>query len=207
MISITLGLLLTWGTRVQKFFLLVLLFFSTVALAATLSRSSWIALGPMALSLLYFSDKKKTVLFCIIALIIAAPFIVPKSVKERMLFTVTQAKEEGQMRIGNTRNDTSTSARLESMKQVLTRDFAKSPVIGFGDYGYSFSTPSMPDSGETGILGLLAFIYLLSSIFRQAKQTYRKTNDTFFQRPHPRLHYGVLRPAHPRHRFQHLYYR
>jgi hypothetical protein len=59
MISITIGLLLTWGTRGQKFVLFVLLIFSTIALAATLSRSSWIAAGPMALCLLYFSEKRK----------------------------------------------------------------------------------------------------------------------------------------------------
>lgn len=182
MIAITTGLLLTWGTRVQKFYLAVLLIFSTVALAATLSRSSWIAIGPMALSLLYFSDKKKAILFCIILLIIAAPFIVPKSVKERMLFTVSQAKEEGQMKIGNTRIDTSTSARLESMKQVLTRDFAKQPVIGFGITGYSFLDAQYARVlAETGLLGILAFLYLLSKIFRHAKTIYYQTNDLFLK--------------------------
>ena len=182
MMSITIGLLLTWGTRVQKFWLAVLLFFSTIALAATLSRSSWIALGPMALSLLYFSDKKKTIMFFILLAVLASPFIVPNSVKERMLFTVTQAKEEGQMRIGNTRIDTSTSARLESMKQVLTRDFVKQPVIGFGITGYSFLDAQYARVlAETGLLGILAFFYLLLSIFRQAKQTYYQTHDLFYK--------------------------
>jgi O-antigen ligase len=182
MISIVIGLLLTWGTRKQKFLLAILLFFSTVALAATLSRTSWIALGPMALSLLYFSDKKKVVMFGILACIIAAPFVAPKSVQERILFTVTQPKEGGQMRIGNTNIDTSTSARIESMKQVLTRDFAKQPVIGFGVTGYSFLDAQYARVlAETGLLGLLAFLYLLRSIYRNAKETYYQTNDLFYK--------------------------
>ncbi|MDQ5985430.1 MAG: hypothetical protein CSYNP_01140 [Syntrophus sp. SKADARSKE-3] len=182
LISITIGLLLTWGNRTQKFFLAVLLIVSSIALAATLSRTSWIAIGPMALCLLYFSDKKKTILFGIIALIIAAPFIVPKSVQDRLLFTVKQPKEEGQIRIGNTRIDTSTSARIESMKQVLTRDFVKQSVIGFGITGYSFLDAQYARVlAETGLLGLLAFLYLLRSIYKNAVYTYRNTNDLFYK--------------------------
>ncbi|MFA5179800.1 MAG: O-antigen ligase family protein [Syntrophales bacterium] len=182
MISLAIGLLLTWGTRPQKLLLAILIFFSSVALAATLSRTSWIALGPMAMALLFFSNKKKTVMLGIVVCIIAAPFVVPKSVQQRLLFTVTQAKEEGQMRIGNVRVDTSTSARLESMKQVLTRDFAKQPVIGFGITGYSFLDAQYARVlAETGLLGLFAFFYLLRSIYRNAKDTYYKASDLFYK--------------------------
>jgi O-antigen ligase len=182
MISLALGLLLTWGTRKQKFLLAILLFFSTVALAATLSRTSWIALGPMAVALLSFSDKKKVIMFGLLVCIILAPFVAPKSVQERILFTVNQPKEEGQMRVGNVRVDTSTSARFESMKQVLTRDFAKQPVIGFGITGYPFLDAQYARVlAETGLLGLVAFLYLLRSIYRNAKHTYYETNDLFYK--------------------------
>ena len=182
MISIAMGLLLTWGTRKQKFLLAILLFFSSVALAATLSRTSWIALGPMALSLLYFSNKKKIIIFGILVCIIAAPFVVPRYVKERLLFTINQPKESGQMRVGNVWVDTSTSARIESMKLVLTRDFARQPVIGFGITGYPFLDAQYARVlAETGLLGLLAFLYLLRIIYRNAKETYLHTNDLFYK--------------------------
>lgn len=178
LISLMLGLILTWGTRGQKFLLALLIVISSIALAATLSRTSWIALGPMTLVLLYFSDKKKTILFGIAALVIAIPFIAPKSVQERILFTVSQPKEAGQMRVGNVNLDTSTSARFESMKQVLTRDFAKQPVIGFGITGYPFLDAQYARVlAETGLLGFLAFIYLLFRIYRNAKETFIRTND------------------------------
>ena len=86
------------------------------------------------------------------------------------------------MRIGNVRVDTSTSARFESMKQVLTRDFAKQPVIGFGITGYPFLDAQYARVlAETGLLGLLAFLYLLRSIYRNAKETYYQTNDLFYK--------------------------
>ena len=82
-ISLALGLLLTWGSRMQKAILVLLLICNATALAATLSRTSWIAMGPIALTLLCFSDKKKTVLLFIIVCIIAVPIIAPQSVKNR----------------------------------------------------------------------------------------------------------------------------
>lgn len=181
-ISLILGLLLTWGTKTQKFMLAILLIVSSVALAATLSRTSWIALGPMGLCLLYFSDKKRTVLFGILLFMIMIPFVAPKSVQQRILFTITQPKEEGQMRVGNVRLDTSTSARFESMRLVLTRDFFKQPVIGFGVTGYSFLDAQYARVlAETGLLGILTFFYLLLSIFRNAKQTFVQTTDLFYK--------------------------
>lgn len=181
-ISLILGLLLTWGTRLQKILLALLLFISSTALAATLSRTSWIALGPICFSLLYFSERKKTVFFGIILFIIVIPFVAPKSVQQRLLFTVTQPKEEGQMKVGNIRIDTSTSARFESMRLVLTRDFFKQPVIGFGITGYPFLDAQYARVlAETGFLGILAFFYLLLSIFRNAKQTYYQTADLFYK--------------------------
>jgi len=182
MISVTIGLLLTWGTRKQKILLAILLIFSTIALAATLSRTSWIAIGPMALALLYFSEKKRIIMLSLLVCIIAAPFVAPKSVQNRILFTVNQSKQEGQMKVGNVHVDTSTSARFESMKQVLTRDFAKQPVIGFGITGYSFLDAQYARVlAETGLLGMLAFLYLLRSIYRNAKDTYHQTNDLFYK--------------------------
>lgn len=86
------------------------------------------------------------------------------------------------MRVGNINLDTSTSARFESMKQVLTRDFAKQPVIGFGITGYPFLDAQYARVlAETGLLGISAFFYLLLRIYRTAKETYYKTDDLFFK--------------------------
>jgi O-antigen ligase len=182
MISLVLGLLLTWGNRVQKILLVLFLFISAFALAATLSRTSWIALGPMALTLLFLSDKKKTILLFIVLFIIAAPFVFPQSVKDRIMFTVNQPRESGQMRVGNVYIDTSTSARFESMKLVLTRDFVKQPVLGYGVTGHSFLDAQYARVlAESGLLGCMAFLFLLRRIYKLARETYDQSRDLFFK--------------------------
>ncbi len=86
--AIVLGLLLNYGTRKQKGYLWALLFFIVFALAATLSRSSWLSLGPMFLGLIYFSKRKAVIVIPLIFLILIAPFIMPNNVKERALFSL-----------------------------------------------------------------------------------------------------------------------
>ena len=182
MLSIVFGLLLTLKERKPKIYLTVLVFFIVVALAATLSRSSWVSLIPMALALLYFSEKKKPILAVILLVMIAGPALMPKSVQERALYTVSQAKEAGQVEVGNTRIDTSTSARLMSWKIILTRDFINQPLLGYGVTGYSFVDAQYPRVlAETGLIGLFTFLLLLYAIYKNAYLTYIKAQNDFYR--------------------------
>ena len=182
MLSIVFGLLLGLKNRKPKKYLAVLVFFIVVALAATLSRSSWVALGPMALALLYFSEKKKTILTVMLFIVIAGPLILPPTVRERALYTFTQAREEGQIQVGNARIDTFPSARLTSWKVVLTRDFIKQPLLGYGVTGYSFLDAQYPRVlAETGLIGLVFFLMLLYAIYQNAYLTFRQTKNDFFR--------------------------
>jgi O-antigen ligase len=184
LIAIMVGLFLKWGETKHKLALAIALLFAFIALAATLSRSSWIGLGPMALALIYFSDKeiRKWVILGTLTFFIALPFVTPKSVQERLLFTFTQPREQGQLEIAGRRVDTSTSARLQSMKIVLTRDFLKQPILGYGVTGYAFLDAQYARVlAETGLLGLLAFINLLRNIYRNAKITFQTTQNPFFK--------------------------
>jgi O-antigen ligase len=108
-------------------------------------------------------------------------FLLPSTVKERALFTVSQKAEEGQLKVGGVRIDTSTSARLISWKNVLARDFIKQPLIGYGVTGYSFIDAQYPRVlAETGLLGLLFFIALLIAIYKNALKTWRRYADDPF---------------------------
>ncbi len=180
--SIVLGLLLNYGTKKQKGYLWVLFFFIIIALAATLSRSSWISLVPMFLTLIYFSEKKAIIVIPLVFLILVSPFIIPQNVKERALYTIAQPAEEGQIVVGKTRIDTSTSARLGSWKIILTKDFLKHPIIGYGVTGYTFVDAQYPRVlAETGLIGLFVFLYLLRMIYKNARETYRKTTDPLYK--------------------------
>ncbi len=173
MLSLVLGFLFSnYGTKKQKIFFGALIFFILPTLAATLSRSSWLALGPMLLALIWFSKRKLFVIIPLLFLVIVSAFLLPSTVKERALFTINQKMEEGQLQVGGVRIDTSTSARLTSWKNVLTRDFLQQPLIGYGVTGYSFVDAQYPRVlAESGILGMFFFLALLAAIYRNALQT------------------------------------
>jgi hypothetical protein len=181
MLSIVLGLILSWGTARQKAFLGFFALLILLPLEATLSRSSWLALVPMGLTLIFFSNKKLSLIITLILIVLISPFILPSSVKERVLFTFTQPKETGQVTIGNVRIDTSTSARIESWKNILKRDFINHPILGYGITGYRFVDAQYARVlAETGLMGIVTFFMLLYSIYMNALQTYRKTSDPLF---------------------------
>jgi O-antigen ligase len=183
MLSVVLGLLFNnYGTRKQRFFLGGLIFLILITLAATLSRSSWLALGPMLLALIWFSKKKLVLIVPLIFLVLISSFLLPSTVKDRVLYTFSQKWEEGQVQVGGVRIDTSTSARLNSWKNVLTKDFIQQPLIGYGVTGYSFIDAQYPRVlAETGLLGMFFFIALLAAIYRNAIQPQRRyADDPFF---------------------------
>ena len=181
MLSITLGLLLTYGSKKQKGLFAALAFFIVIPLLATLSRSSWVALGPMLLALIYFTKRKMLIIVPLIVMLLLSPFVLPSNVKERALFTFTQQQERGQIEIGGVRIDTSASARLSSWKNVLTKDFITHPVLGYGVTGYRFLDAQYPKVlVETGIFGFAFFIWLLAAVFKNALYAYQNTSDPLF---------------------------
>jgi O-antigen ligase len=181
-LSLVLGLLFSnYGTKKQKLFFGGLIFFILITLAGTLSRSSWLALGPMLLVLTWFSKRKMVVIFSLVFLVLISYFLLPSTVKDRALFTIAQKAEEGQVKVGDLRIDTSTSARLTSWKNVLTRDFLQQPLIGYGVTGYSFLDAQYPRVlAETGLFGMFFFLALLAAIYRYARDTHRRYEDDPF---------------------------
>jgi predicted small integral membrane protein len=181
MLSITLGLLLTGGLSKFKAFFYVLVGCVLITLAATLSRTSWISLLPIAFTLFYFSKRKMVIVITLLLLLVSSPFLLPKPVVDRALFIVGQQREAGQIQIGNVRIDTSTSARIESWKNVLLKDFYRNAIFGYGVTGYFFLDAQYPRVLiESGFIGLITFFILLGAIFKNALLAYRSTDDPLF---------------------------
>ncbi|MHB9098289.1 MAG: O-antigen ligase family protein, partial [Syntrophales bacterium] len=181
-LSLALGLLFSnYGTTKRKFFFGGLVFLILIALAATLSRSSWLALGPMLIALIYFSNRKLVVIVPLIFVIAITVFLLPPGVKARAMFTFSQPVEQGQLKIGGVRIDTSTSERLQSWKNVLERDFIKQPLLGYGVTGYRFLDAQYPRVlAESGLIGFISFVALLVAIYRNARNTRRIYRDDPF---------------------------
>jgi O-antigen ligase len=180
-LSLVLGLLLTHGLPRFKYFLYLLIAMIVIVLAATLSRSSWVSLIPMFLTLLYFSKRKMVIVIPLLIVIILSPLILPKTVMDRALYTFTQPTETGQLRVGNVKIDTSTSARLQTWQNVLFKDWLNHIFLGYGVTGYGFVDAQYPRVlVETGILGFVTFMMLLVAIFRNSLYAYRHISDPLF---------------------------
>lgn len=146
-----------------------------VALSATLSRSSYLALGASLLVLMVFSRKRVMLVLGVALLVALSPFILPERVIHRVdeTFARQPGDEQGQIQVGHVILDTSTSARLISWK-TSTEDWLKHPLFGYGVTGYGFiDAQYFKVLVETGIVGALAFLYLLSSLWLRMMDAYR----------------------------------
>lgn len=147
----------------------------------TLSRTSYLAFVPGIVTLGFLMDKKAIVGGIFLLLLAVSPLFLPGQVKERMLYTFDQPVHRDQIKIGDMRLDTSTSARIASWQEAL-RDWTKRPVLGYGVTGYQFVDAQFPRVlTETGIIGLMAFIYLLYSIWKTAYKNYRELKTPYFK--------------------------
>jgi len=143
----------------------------------TQSRSSYLAAVPALLVLGVLTERRLIALGLIGVSLLLSPLFMPEVAKQRILYTFNQPEEPGQLRIGNLRLDTSTSARLQSWKQVLS-DFPRHPLLGHGVTGYAFVDAQIPRVlAETGLVGLAAFVFLIASVFRLARQRLREAGD------------------------------
>jgi len=147
----------------------------------TQSRSSYLALVPALMVLGFMADRRVIILGVLLLSLIASPLFLPTSVKTRIMYTFTQPEAKGQIQIGDIRLDTSTSARLVSWRQALN-DWPKHPLLGYGVTGYSFVDAQFPRVlVETGILGLIAFLYLLYSIFKVTLNNLKQLKTPYLQ--------------------------
>jgi len=175
------GLLAKTNSSKHKQILAVILLCLIPPFLFTQSRSSYLAAVPALLVLGYMTDRRLIILGLLVVALMISPLFLPKAVKNRIMFTFTQPEEQGQIQIGDLRLDTSTSARLKSWREALS-DWPKHPLLGYGVTGYSFVDAQFPRTlVETGILGLVAFVYLLYSIIRLTLQNLKEVNTPYYQ--------------------------
>jgi len=182
MLAVVGGLYLTTESLKRKFLLPILAVLILIPLIYTLSRSSYLALIPLAGGFLAFSQRRLLIASTLALSLVLAPFLLPKAVVDRVLFTFTQPFHPGQAQVAGFRLDTSTSARLQSFQEVLFVDWPKYPVFGYGVTGYKFlDSQYLRVLVETGLVGLLAFLWLQISLFHRARDVLTTTRDPLFK--------------------------
>ncbi len=182
MLAVVAGLYLTSKSPQRKYVLAPLAVLMFIPLLYTLSRASYLALIPFAGALLAFSQRRLLIASLLALSLALAPFLLPKAVVNRVLYTFTQPIHPGQAQIAGIRVDTSTSARLRSFQEVVFADWPKHPAFGYGVTGYRFlDSQYLRVLVETGLVGLLAFLWLQISLFRRARDILRTTRDPLYK--------------------------
>jgi O-antigen ligase len=166
------GVLMNTKIGLEKTLLSILLFFIIIVLLFSLSRSGWIS-SIIAIGVLFACAKQKNMYFMILAVMLfTIPFLLPQVAHERINFTFHQtARVVEQFQIFGIRLDTSTSARIFAAQAVLNQ-FIKHPFFGFGMTGAFFIDGQFfRVLLEMGILGLGAFIWLLTNVHNVIRRT------------------------------------
>jgi hypothetical protein len=177
MMAITIGLFLTTDSMRDRLIYGGISFIAFIPFLFTQSRSSYLAFLPMLMAFVWLSEKRKLLIIALLFITILLALTAPQKVRDRITFTFTQRPQRGQIQIGDTRLDTSTSARLRSWKHAL-KDAVGHPILGFGITGYEFVDAQYPRVlVETGIVGMISFILLIWAIFNQGNMVFRATSD------------------------------
>lgn len=179
-ISIVMGLLLTCTSGRTRIFYICLIFIYVIPFIYTRSRGSYAAGVAVMFAFIILSEKKLLVLPTFLLLMLSLPFIAPNPAKERVKYTFTQGiNREDVVEIAGVKLDTSTSARLRSWSDA-SKDWIHHPMLGFGVTGYRFQDAQyVRVITETGFAGLFMFFYLMATIFRQAKHSFKTSTDEF----------------------------
>ena len=178
MFSIVFGILLNTDHQKQRIILFATMAVILIPFAFTESRSSYLSLFAAIITFLIYARKKKLLLFICLVGLALAPIATPQNVINRVSYTFNQVEQEGQISIGSLKLDTSTAERLRAWEDVLTKSFPENPIFGVGVTGGKFLDAQYPRVLlETGIVGLVLFVWFLRRIWVMLKKSSRDLQD------------------------------
>lgn len=160
--------------------LLALLGLMAVPFVFTLSRASYIGVIPAFVALLAVTTRRRTLLAIALIVVICSPLLLvatPPAVVNRVLYTFEPEVNQATVRLGKLGLDPSTSARILSFRHAVS-GWLERPVLGWGVTGFGFMDAQYARVlVETGLVGFLAFVWLLWSVLKAARAAYRQLVD------------------------------
>ncbi|MBU1125149.1 MAG: O-antigen ligase family protein [Candidatus Omnitrophica bacterium] len=184
MMALMIGLMLYNKQMWLRVPLGILLFCSMGIFIFTFSRGGWLAFFPMVGAFIFFDRRHRNFLiFSCLAVAFLFPFISPQRMQERIQERIKDAfsNDQAYEMFGKELTVSgSTAARIESWGMGFAL-WLKRPLVGYG----------IPSAGvidnqyirvltETGILGFLAFLHLLRSLFRVGLRSWRESAENGF---------------------------
>jgi O-antigen ligase len=172
LMAVMIGLLLHVPSPFVRMVLLILLGLSSLALMATLSRVSFLAAGVLLITVMFTQRHRPGVVAVILFVMALLPVLAPGNVKQRVSETFYGRQYGGEIKIGGAAIDLSTTERLRSWQRIL-RDWAKKPIFGYGVTGYAWADVQYVRTlGETGLVGFVAFCFLIYRLWRAAWEAF-----------------------------------
>ncbi len=177
---IAVGIFLQSKYKKTKYAMAGLAFLIFIPFLFTLSRASYLAIIFSYLTFILF-QKRRTALIAVLALIILSVLVLrPEAIFSRVKYTFSGAQSQ-LVKVGNIRLDSSSSARITSWQQSF-EDWKKNPILGRGVSGYGFIDGQyIITLVETGLIGLLAFLWLLWSIYKHSLNIHREMQDELYK--------------------------
>ncbi len=178
-IAVSVGLLIHVEAIKMRIGLVLLLGLSMLALMATLSRSSYLAAGVLVLAVGATQWRKPAILGVVVGVLMMIPILAPANVKERVGETFYGRVYGNEVQIFGIHLDSSTSERIRSWLLVFD-GWAKQPLFGHGVTGYAWADAQyVKILGETGLVGIVTFVFLISRLWRKAREAYAQETDPF----------------------------
>ncbi len=175
MMAIAAGIALESRRIRTRGILIGLLGLMAVPFVFTLSRSSYLGVIPMVVTLAALSSRRKFMLGVLLLMAVSAPLMLPSlaptPVAKRVLYTFEPEQGQAQVRVGKVGFDPSTSERLLAMRKAF-EGWARRPILGHGVTGFRFMDAQYARAlVETGIIGFAAFLTLLWVLLRSSLTT------------------------------------
>lgn len=167
------GLIFHYRQRRALFILLFIFLVPTFVF--TLSRSSYMGFLPALVAFTFLSKDKRVINSILMVFLCSVLFVTfgPKAVRQRVVDTFKPEPQQKLKGLGAIRLGPSPAARVESWNTVLTKLFPKKPLLGYGMTGVFFlDSQYILVLAETGILGLLAFLWIFLRIWIAGVRTY-----------------------------------
>lgn len=177
--AIATGLILYVESVAVRAVLIGMVGLMSLALMATLSRSSYLAAVVLGLSVFAAKWRNPRVVAVMLIVAMLVPVLAPANVTQRVSETFFGRQYGGEIKVGGVAFDLSTTDRLRSWAYVV-RDWTVHPVFGYGVTGYAWADAQFVKIiGETGLVGLVTFLFILVRLWLMARESFLSERDPF----------------------------
>ena len=180
MLCLAVGILLQKIPKKLKIKMACLAVLIFIPFLFTLSRASYVAIIFSFIAFIIFSKRRSELIMAVVVIALVVIILRPEAIFSRVKYTF-QEERQAAVKIGNITFDASSSLRILSWLDCI-QAWKKNPVLGRGVTGYVFIDGqyfrTLP---ELGIIGILSFLWLLWTIYKQSLHIFREMDDALYK--------------------------